>query len=166
MFDRRGPQLCRDVDERLTPVLIDRDPLAITGTLREMERQLPDGQMAIAGVEMALWDIAGKALGAPVYVLLGGKMRERIPLSYSVPHGQPEQMAEFALARKHEAADVLNVYVTESGGHPERNTYFHIGRTGGGRLYDRHRRKFTWGSPRRISISTATRAARSTTRVM
>ena len=49
VFDRRGPHLCRDVDERLTPVLIDRDPLAITGTLREMERQLPDGQMAIAG---------------------------------------------------------------------------------------------------------------------
>ena len=111
VFDRRGPQLCRDVDERLTPVLIDRDPLAITGTLREMERQLPDGQMAIAGVEMALWDIAGKALGAPVYVLLGGKMRERIPLSYSVPHGQPEQMAEFALARKHEGFRTVKVKI-------------------------------------------------------
>jgi len=33
---------------------------------------------ALSGVEIALWDLAGKALGLPVYQLLGGKMRERI----------------------------------------------------------------------------------------
>ena len=87
VFARRGPLLYRDVDERLAPALIGRDPLAITGALRAMETQLPDGQLAIAGVEMALWDLAGKALGVPVYTLLGGRVRERIPLSYSVPHG-------------------------------------------------------------------------------
>jgi galactonate dehydratase len=35
---------------------------------------------ALSGVEIALWDLAGKALGLPVYQLLGGKMRERIRL--------------------------------------------------------------------------------------
>ena len=97
VFARRGPLLCRDVEERLAPVLIGQDPLAITAALRAMESRLPDGQLAIAGVEMALWDLAGKALGVPVYTLLGGKTRDRIPLSYSVPHGEPEQMAEYAL---------------------------------------------------------------------
>ena len=97
VFARRGPLLCRDVDERLGPVLVGRDPLAITSALRAMETALPDGQLAIAGVEMALWDIAGKALGMPVHTLLGGKVRDRIPLSYSIPHGEPEQMAEYAL---------------------------------------------------------------------
>ena len=109
VFARRGPLLCRDVDERLAPVLIGRDPLAITGALRVMENELPDGQFAIAGVEMALWDIAGKALGVPVYMLLGGKMRDRIPLSYSVPHGEPEQMAEFALERAGEGFRTIKV---------------------------------------------------------
>jgi len=33
---------------------------------------------ALAGIEIALWDIAGKALGVPVYQLLGGKVRDRV----------------------------------------------------------------------------------------
>ena len=35
-------------------------------------------QSALAGVEIALWDIKGKALGVPVYDLLGGPMREKV----------------------------------------------------------------------------------------
>ena len=37
VFARRGPLLCRDVDERLGPALVGRDPLAITCALRAME---------------------------------------------------------------------------------------------------------------------------------
>ena len=111
VFARRGALLCHDVDERLAPAVVGLDPMDITRALRAMERELPDGQLAIAGVEMALWDIAGKALGVPVYKLLGGKMRERIPLSYSVPFGEPEQMAEFALERAREGFRTVKVKV-------------------------------------------------------
>jgi galactonate dehydratase len=38
------------------------------------------GGGAMTGIEMALWDIKGKALGQPVWNLLGGKFRDRIPV--------------------------------------------------------------------------------------
>ena len=68
------------------PVLLGRDPLQIT----EVTRALLDdsvwwarsgaGRSVISGIELALWDLKGKALGVPVYQLLGGKVRDRIPV--------------------------------------------------------------------------------------
>ena len=111
VFARRGKLLCQDVDQRLAPSLIGNNPLNITSALRIMENELPDGQLAIAGVEMALWDIAGKYANIPVYQLLGGKMRDRIQLSYSVPYGNPNEMAEFALEKANEGFRTIKVKV-------------------------------------------------------
>lgn len=53
---------------------------------------------AISGIEHALWDIKGKALGVPVYELLGGPCRVRVRV-YQNPGGStPEEMAERSLA--------------------------------------------------------------------
>ncbi len=53
---------------------------------------------AISGIEHALWDIKGKALGVPVYELLGGPCRDRVRV-YQNPGGRtPEEMAERSLA--------------------------------------------------------------------
>ncbi|HEY8448337.1 MAG TPA: galactonate dehydratase [Thermomicrobiales bacterium] len=50
---------------------------------------------AISGIEQALWDILGKALGVPVYELLGGRVRDRVRLYANGPRGEtPEQLAE------------------------------------------------------------------------
>jgi galactonate dehydratase len=53
---------------------------------------------AISGIEHALWDITGKALGVPVYRLLGGKYRDKIRVYQSAGGGTPEALAERALA--------------------------------------------------------------------
>ncbi len=51
---------------------------------------------AISGIEHALWDIAGKAAGLPVYMLLGGKVREKIRVYQSIGGGSAQQAAESA----------------------------------------------------------------------
>lgn len=73
------------IQRALRPMLIGQDPLNID-FLWERARTFgifagaQAGQYitALSGVEIALWDLAGKALGLPVYQLLGGKMRDRI----------------------------------------------------------------------------------------
>jgi galactonate dehydratase len=63
--------------------LVGRDPFQIELLWQEMYRAAfwvggPILNSAISGVEHALWDIKGKALGVPVWELLGGKVRERV----------------------------------------------------------------------------------------
>ena len=53
---------------------------------------------AISGIEIALWDIKGKALGVPIYELLGGKMRERIWCYGRWDGATPEAAVERALS--------------------------------------------------------------------
>ncbi|HVZ09015.1 mandelate racemase/muconate lactonizing enzyme family protein [Rhodopila sp.] len=77
-----------DVIRALTPVLIGRDPRRfeqITQHLHVLTRQSRGGlnQQAIAAIENALLDVAGKAYGVPVCALFGGPIRERIPVYWS-----------------------------------------------------------------------------------
>ena len=83
--------------------LVGRDPRDIEGLWQLMYAgsRFPGGMVlnaAISGIEHALWDIAGKAAGLPVYRLVGGKCRDKIRV-YQSPRGNtPEELAENALA--------------------------------------------------------------------
>jgi L-alanine-DL-glutamate epimerase-like enolase superfamily enzyme len=99
VFKRRGKLLRHDLEQALIPAVIGEDPTRIAHLVQKMDRVLDGVEEAKAGIEMALWDILGKSLNVPVYKLLGGKVRDRIPLSYSIPFGTPEQMAAFAVER-------------------------------------------------------------------
>ena len=77
-----------DVINGLSPVLIGRDPRRfeqVTQHLHVLTRQSRGGlnQQAIAAIENALLDVAGKAYGVPVCALFGGPIRERIPVYWS-----------------------------------------------------------------------------------
>ena len=96
VFKLRGLLLHRYVDMALAPAVLGEDPFRIAHLVTKMNQVLDGVEEAKAGVEMALWDIVGRALGTPVYNLLGGKVRDRIPLSYSIPFGEPGAMADFA----------------------------------------------------------------------
>ncbi len=86
--DWRMPQAVAGGVRDLATVLVGQDALAIEARLQDMYRltvQGPGGviQRAISGIECALLDIKGKALGVPVYELLGGKLRDRIRVYWS-----------------------------------------------------------------------------------
>ena len=68
-------------------MLIGQDPLKIEAAFERIRTSgvfagAQSGQYvtALSGIEIALWDLAGKALGLPVYQLLGGKVRDRVRL--------------------------------------------------------------------------------------
>src|ERR1700744_5488958 len=77
-----------DVIKGLSPALIGRDPRLfeqVTQHLHVLTRQSRGGlnQQAIAAIENALLDVAGKAYGVPVAALFGGPIRNRIPVYWS-----------------------------------------------------------------------------------
>jgi L-alanine-DL-glutamate epimerase-like enolase superfamily enzyme len=84
--------------------LIGADPTnveAVMMRIRRMGSFKPWGA-AVSAIEMALWDIAGKAAGVPVYKLLGGKVRDKVrvyngAVRFPMPDQSPESYAENVL---------------------------------------------------------------------
>lgn len=69
----------------LAPLLIGQDPMDRTGLWERLFHALYNGNNAVglagsalSALDMALWDLAGKATDLPVYALLGGKVRDKI----------------------------------------------------------------------------------------
>jgi galactonate dehydratase len=76
---------CAQAVDELAPYLIGEDPRKVIHHWQAMYRHAfyrggPILTSALSGVEQALWDITGKALGVPVYQLFGGPTRDRIRL--------------------------------------------------------------------------------------
>ena len=83
--------------------LIGRNPFEIERLWQEMHRSFfrggPINGTIISGLEMALWDIKGKALNLPVYELLGGAARDRIRVYSWIGGDRPSDVAEQAQER-------------------------------------------------------------------
>lgn len=80
------------LQEHVVPLLIGRDARRIEDTWQYLLKGSywgpgPVTTSAIAAVDMALWDLKGKALGAPVHELLGGRSRDRV-LVYGHANGR------------------------------------------------------------------------------
>lgn len=64
---------------------------------------------AISGIEQALWDIKGKALGVPVYELLGGRVRDKIRIYTWIGGDSPMEVVEGALQRLKQGYDAVKM---------------------------------------------------------
>ena len=95
------------VDERLTKTLIGKNPLDVDRCFRDMMKGMSASgyyqgavMSAISGIEMALWDIAGQAVGVPIWQLLGGRFRDKVRVYNDCHAGEDESPAAYAAKAK------------------------------------------------------------------
>jgi galactonate dehydratase len=92
---------CMEAVREIEPYLIGKDPRQVVHHWQAIYRHAfyrggPILTSALSGIDIALWDIKGKALGVPIYELLGGPTRNRVRVYAHA--GTPERLKE-GLAR-------------------------------------------------------------------
>src|SRR5215471_19128961 len=109
--DNRSPYGIAGSVRDLASVLVGQDPRPVERLYWDMLRATRQNYggvsfKAMAGIELALWDIKAKALGVPVYELFGGPLRDRMRLYWShcgtaSAHGQHARHAPAQDLRRH-----------------------------------------------------------------
>ena len=107
--------------EHLEPLLIGQDPTRIEHIWQDIYRGTfwrggPVLQSALAGIDIALWDLNGKRLGVPCYQLLGGHARDRVLIYRHVYAATATELTERSLALTQEGCRVVRVSPTDVDG--------------------------------------------------
>jgi len=112
---------CAEAVKEIEPYLIGKDPRRVVHHWQAIYRHAfyrggPILTSALSGIDIALWDIKGKALGVPIYELLGGPTRERVRVYAHVgtPEDIKKRMAEGFSAFKTGPARVKPAHYIES----------------------------------------------------
>ena len=92
---------CAEAVKEIEPYLIGKDPRRVAHHWQAIYRHAfyrggPILTSALSGIDQALWDIKGKALGVPVYELLGGPMRDKVRV---YAHAGTPELIQKALAQ-------------------------------------------------------------------
>ena len=97
--------------------IIGRNPFEIERIWQELHRSFfrggPINGTIVSGIEMALWDIKGKALNVPVYELLGGAARDRIMVYSWIGGDRPDDVAKEAIDRRDRGFKAIKMNATE-----------------------------------------------------
>ena len=101
------------IDDWYAPMVIGEDPFDYAHVWEKMYRRSHAwgrkgiGMTAISAVDIAIWDLMGKLAGKPVFKLLGGRTKERIPVYYSKLYAGPietmQAEAEVAMRNGYQA---------------------------------------------------------------
>ena len=101
------------IDDWFAPMVIGEDPFDFAHIWEKMYRRSHAwgrkgvGMTAMSAVDIAIWDLMGKLVGKPVFKLLGGRTKERIPVYYSKLYAGPvesmQREAEEAVAAGYQA---------------------------------------------------------------
>jgi L-alanine-DL-glutamate epimerase-like enolase superfamily enzyme len=113
-FGQTVEQVRVAVDDYLGPHLLGFDPMDRDWLMKRVD--FPGNSCARSGMDMALFDLLGRALGVPVSVLLGGRRRSRVPVAVEISGGPPDAMAA-ACAELMEWG--VRAFKAKIGGYPE-----------------------------------------------
>ncbi|MFQ5691805.1 MAG: mandelate racemase/muconate lactonizing enzyme family protein, partial [Nitrospinota bacterium] len=72
------------IGNHLAPAVAGAEAANFAGLHRRMDAAIKGYPYAKAAVEMAAYDLAGRSLGVPVYLLLGGRVRDAVPVTHSI----------------------------------------------------------------------------------
>jgi galactonate dehydratase len=107
------PRVVETAVKDLSPLLIGEDPMQIEKLWQKLYLAMMGHGMtgvvgggALTAIEMALWDIKGKALNTPVWNLLGGKIRDRVWL---YPHAKTPEVARAMVDKGYTALKITGM---------------------------------------------------------
>jgi len=92
--------------------ILGRNPCSVEQIFKNLKQFGGHGRQGggVSGIEIALWDLAGKAYGVPVYQLLGGKYRDKIRMYADTPSsGDPEVTANRIIKRKEKGFTIFKI---------------------------------------------------------
>ena len=123
VFTNPAEAACSTLDVYLRPIVLGHPARRLRELLAKMDRAVIGQTDAKAGIEMAVLDILGKAQGVSVADLLGGRVRDTIPLSFSI--ADPDFAAD--LARMHSMVPAGNrLFKVKTGVKPHAEDMAHL----------------------------------------
>lgn len=114
-FDYTGEtveSVAQAITMQLGPSIVGRDPFDTESITSSWRSAGPGRQAARAGVELALWDLQGKAVRRPLHDLIGGLSRRQVPETYPFDRAEePQRAFERARTLRAEGVRVFKVYL-------------------------------------------------------
>ncbi len=102
--------------QELAPVLLGANPMGAETLTAQVETWLPGHLYARSALDLAFWDLTGKAAGLAVFTLLGGRRQKDLPLYHSITCTDPDDMARMALDAQAGGMTQFQVKLGASGG--------------------------------------------------
>lgn len=106
------------IDDILSPALAGKDPSDIEALHLVMDRAIKGYPYCKAAIDMAVYDVVGKALKIPAYQLLGGRCREKVTIAHSIGLMEIGKAVEEALQVKDEGVKAVKL---KGGQEPKRD---------------------------------------------
>jgi muconate cycloisomerase len=97
------------INDILAPALKDQDPYRFETIHALMDKGVKGYPYAKAAIDMALYDVVGKAMKVPAYQFMGGCFRERVPIAHSLGLMEIDKAIEEALQAKDEGVKTIKL---------------------------------------------------------